>query len=50
MCQVENSHIKSGVGNSFGFAGHIRDKLGIRGPGHIHVNLFQGVLIVYTRT
>jgi hypothetical protein len=29
---------RSGVGNSFGFAGHIRDKLGIRGPGHVHVN------------
>ncbi len=27
-----------GVGNSFGFAGHIRDKLGIRGPVHVLVN------------
>jgi len=27
----------AGVGNSFGFAGHIRDKLGIRGPVHVHV-------------
>ena len=25
----------AGVGNSFGFAGHIRDKLGIRGPVHV---------------
>jgi len=29
---------RSGVGNSFGFAGHIREKLGIRGPVHVHVN------------
>ncbi len=29
---------RSGVGNSIGFAGHIRDKLGIRGPVHAHVN------------
>ncbi len=29
---------KAGVGNSFGFAGTIRDNLGIRGPVHIHVN------------
>jgi len=29
---------KTGVGNSFGFAGHIRDKLGIHGPVHVHVN------------
>ncbi len=25
----------SGVGNSFGSAGHIKDKLGIRGPVHL---------------
>jgi hypothetical protein len=31
---------RTGVGNSFGFAGHIRNKLGIHGPGHIHVNWF----------
>jgi hypothetical protein len=29
---------RAGVGNSFGFVGHIRDKLGIRGPVHVHVN------------
>jgi len=29
---------KTGEGNSFGFAGHIRDKIGIRGPVHAHVN------------
>jgi len=29
---------RAGVGNSFGFAGHIRDKLGIRGPKHAHLN------------
>jgi hypothetical protein len=29
---------RSGVGNSFGFAGHIRDKLGICGPKHAHVH------------
>jgi len=34
---------RSGVDNSFGFAGHIRDKLDIRGPGHVHVNWFKGV-------
>jgi len=27
-----------GMGNSFGFAGHIRGKLGIRGPVHVDVN------------
>ena len=27
---------RAGVGNSFGFASHIRDKLGIRGPVHVH--------------
>ena len=26
---------KPGVGNSFGFVGHIRDKLGIRVPAHV---------------
>jgi len=26
------------VGNSFGFAGHIRGELGIRGPVHVDVN------------
>ncbi len=31
-------HSMPGVGISFGFAGHIRDKLGIRGPVHTHVN------------
>ncbi len=31
---------KPGVGNSFGFAGHIRDKLGICGPIYVHVNRF----------
>jgi len=30
----------TGVGNSFGFAGHIRDKLGICGPVHAHVTWF----------
>jgi hypothetical protein len=30
--------VRAGVGNSFGFAGHIRDKLDIRGPVHVHVN------------
>jgi len=25
----------SGMSNSFGVAGHIRDKLGIRGPVHV---------------
>jgi len=30
--------LKSGVGNSFGFAGHIRDKLVIRGLVYVHVN------------
>jgi len=35
---VKNLGSKAGVGNSFGFAGHIRDKLGIRGPVHAHVN------------
>jgi hypothetical protein len=29
---------RSGVGNSFGFEDHIRDKIGIRGPVHAHVN------------
>jgi hypothetical protein len=29
---------KTGLGNSFGFVGHIRDKLGIRGPVHVLVN------------
>jgi len=28
----------SGVGNSFGRAGHIRDMLGICGPKHVHTN------------
>ncbi len=30
--------LKSGVGNSFGFAGHIRDSLGIPGPVYVHLN------------
>ncbi len=29
---------RTGVGNSFGFAGHIRDNLGICGPVHVLVN------------
>jgi len=29
---------RPGVGNSFGFVGHMRDKLGIRGPVHVLVN------------
>jgi len=29
---------RAGVGNSFGFMGHIRDKLGIHGPVYVHVN------------
>jgi hypothetical protein len=29
--------LRAGVGNSFGFTGHIRDNLGIRGPVHVHV-------------
>ncbi len=37
--QTHNSqHSWSGVGNSFGFAGHIRDKQGIPGPVHVHTN------------
>jgi len=31
---------KAVVGNTFGFAGHIRDKLGIRGPVHIHISKY----------
>jgi len=30
------------VDNSFGFEGHIRDKLGIRGPKHVHVYVARG--------
>ncbi len=29
---------RSGVGNSFGFEGHMRDKSGICGPVHVLVN------------
>ncbi len=29
---------RAGVVNSFGFAGHIRDKLGIHGQVHVHLN------------
>jgi len=29
---------KTGVGNSFGFAGHMRGKLGIRRPVYVLVN------------
>jgi len=34
----EERYSRAGVGNSFGFAGHIRDKLGILRPVHVHVN------------
>ncbi len=30
--------VRTGVGNSFDLTGHIRDKLGIRGQVHVHVN------------
>jgi hypothetical protein len=33
-----NAWVRPEVGNSFGFAGHIRDKLGIRGPVNVLVN------------
>ncbi len=41
---VQKLQLKPGVGNSFGFAGHIRDNLGIRGPVYVHVNWFQDCL------
>jgi len=31
---------RAGVGNSFGFTGHIRDKLGIRGTCKLILSLF----------
>jgi len=31
---------RAGVGNSFGFAGHIRDNLGFLRPVHLHVTWF----------
>ncbi len=36
----------SGVGNSFDFAGHIRDNLGIRGPVNVQVSWIQVYLDV----
>jgi len=36
-CLIQES--TSGVGNSFGLAGHFRDKLGIRGPVHVHLKV-----------
>ena len=31
----DNQDFRKGVGNSFGFAGHIRDKLGIHRPVNV---------------
>jgi len=40
--QINKWQSRAGVGNSFGFAGHIRDKLGIPGPAHVYTNWFWG--------
>jgi len=36
--EFDRTYPISGVGNSFGFAGHIREKLGVPGPVHAPVN------------
>ncbi len=41
-----NTVCNPGVGNFFGLAGHIRDKLGIPGPAHVYFNGFLGCLYV----
>jgi len=40
------TYTRAGVGNSFGFAGHIKDKLGIRGPVQVHVNWFYVFFVI----
>ncbi len=51
VMKVHKSYcIKVGVGNSFGFAGHIRDKLGgICGPVHVLVKTDFKVVFVLNR-
>ncbi len=40
------SSSRAGVGNSFGFKGHMRDKLGIHGPVHVLAKLILRLFVI----
>ncbi len=45
---ITNTFYCIGVGNSFGFAGHIRDNIGIYGPFHVHENWYQDCFMIFS--